>query len=65
MNNLENAIGQYIVYHDVLKKTNTEYVTFQITKPHSYCFLLEHHQNKQTTIVGCLFVYFYSNFAVC
>ncbi len=37
----------------------TEYVTFQITKPHSYCFLLEYHQNNQTTIVGCLFVYFY------
>ncbi|MDY7005791.1 MAG: hypothetical protein SWX82_18150 [Cyanobacteriota bacterium] len=37
----------------------TEYVTFQITKPHSYCYLLEYHQENQTTIVGCLFIYFY------
>jgi hypothetical protein len=37
----------------------TEYVTFQITKPLSYCYLLEHHQDNQTTIVGCLFIYFY------
>ncbi|NER08526.1 MAG: fatty-acid synthase [Okeania sp. SIO3C4] len=28
MNDLENAVGQYIVYHDVLKKTNPERILY-------------------------------------
>ncbi|NEQ37944.1 MAG: hypothetical protein F6K40_17410 [Okeania sp. SIO3I5] len=28
MNDLENAVGQYIVYHDVLEKTNPERILY-------------------------------------
>jgi len=28
MNNLENAVGQYIVYHDVLKKLEPDIILY-------------------------------------
>ena len=39
-----------------------KYVAYQLSKPLSYCWVLEHCDNEQTeqrTIVGCLFIYFY------
>ncbi|NET46073.1 MAG: hypothetical protein F6K15_31170 [Okeania sp. SIO2B3] len=40
MNNLENAVGQYIVYHDVLKKTNPERILYLAVdvKPYNCIF---------------------------
>lgn len=36
MNDLENAVGQYIVYHDVLKKTNPERILYLAVDEEAY-----------------------------
>ncbi len=36
MNDLENAVGQYIVYHDVLKKTEPERVLYLAVDQETY-----------------------------
>ncbi|NEP79960.1 MAG: hypothetical protein F6K39_18400 [Okeania sp. SIO3B3] len=36
-----------------------KYVSHQLNKPLSYCYLLETQTNNQTQIVGCIFIYFY------
>lgn len=37
-----------------------KYVTHQLNKPLTYCWVLEHQTNNQKTIVGCLFLFFYN-----
>ncbi|NEO53746.1 MAG: fatty-acid synthase [Okeania sp. SIO3B5] len=36
INDLENAVGQYIVYHDVLKKTNPERILYLAVDEEAY-----------------------------
>jgi len=36
MNDLENAVGQYIVYHDVLEKTNPERILYLAVDEEAY-----------------------------
>lgn len=36
-----------------------KYVSHQLNKPLSYCYLLEYQTNNKIQIVGCLFIYFY------
>lgn len=36
-----------------------KYVTHQLHKPLSYCFVLEHQTSNHPQIVGCIFIYFY------
>lgn len=37
-----------------------KYVTHQLNKPLTFCWVLEHQTNNQKTIVGCLFLFFYN-----
>ena len=36
-----------------------KYVSYQLHKPLSYCYILETQTNNKTQIVGCIFIYFY------